>query len=76
MHVDSIKNPYDIVILPGVPLEDTTWSWTMKGRIYWSEYLYDKGITKNLMYSGSAVYTPYVKGKIILLYAMALGIPG
>jgi hypothetical protein len=70
-----MKNPYDIVVVPGVPFEDSTWSWTMKGRIYWSKYLYDKGITKNVMYSGSAVYTPYVEGKIMALYAVALGIP-
>ena len=47
----------------------------MKGRVYWSKYLYDKGITKNVIYSGSAVYTPYVEGKIMALYAIALGIP-
>jgi uncharacterized SAM-binding protein YcdF (DUF218 family) len=72
---DSMKNPYDIVIVPGVPFEDTTWSWTMKGRVYWSKYLYDEGISKNVMYSGSAVYTPYIEGKIMALYAIALGIP-
>lgn len=72
---DSIKNPYDIVIVPGVPFADSTWSRTMKGRIYWSKYLYDKGITKNVMYSGSAVYTPYVEGEIMALYGIALGIP-
>lgn len=72
---DSMKNPYDIVIVPGVPFENSTWSWTMKGRVYWSKYLYDKGVTKNVMYSGSAVYTPYVEGRIMALYAVALGIP-
>jgi uncharacterized SAM-binding protein YcdF (DUF218 family) len=72
---DSMKNPYDIVIVPGVPFEDSIWSWTMKGRIYWSKYLYDKEVTKNVMYSGSAVYTPYVEGRIMALYAVALGIP-
>jgi uncharacterized SAM-binding protein YcdF (DUF218 family) len=72
---DAKKNPYDIVIVPGVPFEDSTWSRTMKGRIYWSKYLYDNGITKNVMYSGSAVYTPYTEGEIMALYGVALGIP-
>lgn len=72
---ESKKNPYDIVIVPGVPFEDSTWSWTMKGRIYWSKYLYDNGITKNVIYSGSAVYTPYIEGEIMALYGIALGIP-
>lgn len=72
----SIKNPYDIVIVPGVPFEDSAWSWVMKGRVYWSKYLYDKGITQNVMYSGSAVYTNYIEADIMALYAEKLGIPG
>ena len=72
---EARKNPYEIVVVPGVPFEDSTWSWVMKGRVYWSKYLYDSGITKNVMYSGSSVYTPYVEGEIMALYAEALGIP-
>jgi uncharacterized SAM-binding protein YcdF (DUF218 family) len=75
MLVDSMNQPYEIVIVPGVPFEDSTWSIAMKGRVYWSKYLFDKGITRNVMYSGSAVYTPYVEGEIMALYAEALGIP-
>ena len=72
---EAVRNPYDIVIVPGVPFEDSTWSWVMKGRIYWSKYLYDRGVTRNVIYSGSAVYTPYVEGEIMAMYAVALGIP-
>jgi uncharacterized SAM-binding protein YcdF (DUF218 family) len=72
---ESRKAPYDIIIVPGVPFEEGNWSWVMKGRVYWSKYLYDNGITKNIMYSGSAVYSPYVEGRIMALYAVALGIP-
>ena len=46
----------------------------MKGRIYWSKYLYDQGIAKNVMYSGSSVYTPYTEAVIMALYAQAIGI--
>jgi hypothetical protein len=66
---------YDIIIVPGVPFEDSTWSDVMKIRVYWSKYLYDQGIAKNIMYSGSAVYSPYYEAKIMALYAEALGIP-
>jgi uncharacterized SAM-binding protein YcdF (DUF218 family) len=67
---------YDMIIVPGVPLEDSLqWSRTMKGRVYWAKYLYDKGIAKNVMFSGSAVYTPYYEGTIMGLYAEAIGIP-
>jgi hypothetical protein len=66
---------YDMIIVPGVPLRDSVWDRTMKARIYWSKYLYDKGITKNIMYSGSAVYTPYYEGEVMAMYAAAIGIP-
>lgn len=66
---------FDAIIVPGVPFENNQWSRVMKGRVYWSKYLYDKGIAKNIIYSGSAVYSPYYEGKIMALYAEALGIP-
>ena len=72
---ESKRNPYEVIIVPGVPFEDSTWSWIMKGRVYWSKYLFDRGITKNVMYSGSAVYTPYVEADIMALYAEKVGIP-
>jgi uncharacterized SAM-binding protein YcdF (DUF218 family) len=71
----AIEEPYDIVIVPGVPLENGKWSYTMKGRVCWSKYLYDKGITKNVIYSGAAVYSPYYEAEIMALYAEKLGIP-
>lgn len=66
---------YDAIVVPGVPFEDGQWSKIMKARVYWSKYLYDKGVAKNIIYSGSAVYTPYIEAKIMALYAEALGIP-
>ena len=73
--VESIQEPYDIVVVPGVPLEGESWSQTMKARVYWSKYLFDKGIAKNIMYSGSSVYTPYYEAKVMALFAEAIGIP-
>ena len=70
----SLKK-YDLIIVPGVPLENGKWSNIMKARIYWSKYLYEEGIAKNVMYSGSAVYSPYIEAKIMALYAEAIGIP-
>jgi vancomycin permeability regulator SanA len=72
----SMAEPYDIIIVPGVPLENGKWSYTMKGRVCWSKYLYDKGIAKNVIYSGAAVYSPYCEAEIMALYAEKLGIPG
>lgn len=68
---------FDAVIVPGMPYYEETgkWSDVIKARIYWAHYLYSKGITKNIIFSGSAVYTPYVEAKIMRLYAIELGIP-
>lgn len=66
---------YDIIVVPGVPFNTSGWDRIMRGRVYWSKYLYDLGIAKNIMYSGSSVYTPYYEGEIMALYAAAIGIP-
>lgn len=68
------EQPYDAIIVPGVPFEDSTWSYIMKGRVLWSVYLYKQGLAKNIIYSGSAVYSPYIEGKIMALYAEQLGV--
>ncbi|MGN6435957.1 MAG: YdcF family protein [Agriterribacter sp.] len=69
------NGPYDIIIVPGIQFENGQWDRVMKGRIYWSKYLLDKGITENIMYSGAAVYSPYNEAEIMALYAEAIGIP-
>ncbi|MEP7171539.1 MAG: YdcF family protein [Bacteroidota bacterium] len=74
-HEAEAARPIDAIIVPGVPFEKGKWSSAMKGRVLWSVFLYRKGITKNIIYSGSAVYTPFVEGKIMALYAEALGVP-
>ncbi len=71
----SSGKTYDMIIVPGVPLRTGVWASTMKARLYWSKYLFDKGIVKNIMYSGSSVYTPYYEGDVMALYAIAIGIP-
>lgn len=74
---ESENEQYDVIIVPGMPFEEAQGAWgrIMKGRVYWSKYLYDRGIAKNVMYSGGAVYTPYTEAEIMKLYAVALGIP-
>ncbi|HTB51171.1 MAG TPA: YdcF family protein [Ferruginibacter sp.] len=68
---------YDVIIVPGVPLagDSLQWSRIMKARVYWSKYLFEKGIAKNIMYSGGAVHTPYYEAMIMAMYAEAIGIP-
>ena len=67
--------PYDAIIVPGVPFNGKEWEDVMKMRVYWSYLLFQRGMTKNIIYSGSAVYTPYYESEIMKLYALKLGIP-
>jgi uncharacterized SAM-binding protein YcdF (DUF218 family) len=71
------KKPYDAIIVPGVPYEASLGKWSdiMKIRVYWSYHLYKEGIAKNIIYTGGAVYTPYVESRIMAMYGEALGIP-
>jgi len=66
--------PVDVAIVPGFPFNNGRWDTLLKSRILWSLYLYKKGIIRNIIYSGNAVYTPYMEGKSMALYAYALGI--
>jgi len=72
---EAAKTQYDVIVVPGVPVEDGKWTRTMKGRVYWAKFLFDKGIAKNIMFSGSSVYQPYVEAKVMALYAEAIGVP-
>jgi uncharacterized SAM-binding protein YcdF (DUF218 family) len=71
------KKPYDVIIVPGIPHDTSSDNWDMalRGRMVWSKFLFEKGIAKNVIYSGGAVYTPYKEGEIMSMYAVAMGIP-
>jgi uncharacterized SAM-binding protein YcdF (DUF218 family) len=69
------EKPYDVVIVPGIPYDTIAQSNVMKMRVFWAKYLYDSGFTKNIIFSGSAVYTPYTEGRIMKLMADSLGVP-
>lgn len=69
------KGPYDVIIVPGVPYQDPKLKVILKARILWAKYLFDNGIAKNIIFSGSAVYNPYIEGVMMRIYADSLGIP-
>jgi len=69
------NQPYDVVIVPGVPFDGKEWTMAMRGRVIWASYLIKKGIANKVIFSGGAVYTPYVEARIMALYAEQLGIP-
>lgn len=72
----NIKDqPFDAIIVPGVPYNAKKWSDVMRLRILWSKFLFEKGYTKNIIYSGGAVHSQYIESRIMGLYAEAFGIP-
>lgn len=70
----SLK-PFDAIIVPGIPFKNYKWDSIMKGRVIWAYILYRNGYTKNVIFSGSSVYSPFFESKIMGLYAQKLGIP-
>ena len=70
------SEPYDAIIVTGIPYNDSTNSGLIfTARVLWAKYLYDHGIAKNIIFSGSAVSTPYYEGKAMKIVADSLGVP-
>lgn len=67
--------PYDAVIVPGFPHIKDSMTVVVQNRVIWAWYLYSKGMVKNVIFSGGAVYSPYKEAEIMALYAIQLGIP-
>ncbi len=67
--------PFDALIVPGIPHDGESWDDVMKFRVHWAKYLFEQGLAKNIIFSGSAVYSPYYEGEIMRRYAIALGLP-
>ena len=65
--------PYDVVIVPGVPYMDKGFGSVFAARILWAKYLMDSGITKNVIFSGAAVASPYTEGIAMKVIADSLG---
>lgn len=72
----SIKNaPFDVVIVPDLTYDTPQANPLLKARMLWVKKLYDKGITRHIIFSGSVVQSPYVEAVIMKLMAEAMGIP-
>lgn len=67
--------PYDAVIVPGFPHIKDSMTVVVQNRVLWAWYLYSKGMVKNVIFSGGAVYSPYKEAEIMALYGIQLGIP-
>ncbi len=74
LHNAELIKPIDIAIIPGLPLYHGKIDTLLKSRLLWSNYLFKKGIVSNVLYSGNAVYTPWIEGSTMALFANQLGI--
>lgn len=69
------NKPYDAIIVPGFPYDPKTNNPMLVERITWAHYLYTNGYAKNIIFSGSAVHSPYVEAEAMRLMALQVGIP-
>lgn len=69
------KAPFDAVIVPGYPFDAPSHKELFSIRVHWAKALYERGVAKNIIFSGAAVHTPYIEGKIMKIFADSLGIP-
>ena len=76
MHRESQHNlPFDAIIVPGVPYNGEEISDLMRKRVLWACHLYKIGDAKHIIFSGSAVYTPYTESRVMAAYAEKMGVP-
>ena len=66
--------PFDAIIVPGYPYGGEKWDDIMKMRVLWAKYLVENNKTKYIIFSGSAVYSPYIESIIMREYAIAIGV--
>jgi hypothetical protein len=67
--------PFDVIIVPGIPYDSANPNKMMKARMFWAKNLYEKGVTRNIIFSGDAVHSPYIEGKCMKIIADSMGIP-
>ena len=63
---------YDAVIVPGIQFVEPAWDKVLQLRLIWAKHLFDKGITKNIITSGTSVYTPYVEAQVMAEIVMVV----
>jgi len=66
--------PFDAIIVPGYPYDGEKWDDIVKMRVLWAKYLVENHLANHIIFSGAAVYTPYIESLIMREYAIAIGI--
>jgi uncharacterized SAM-binding protein YcdF (DUF218 family) len=75
----AAKGPYDVIIVPGFPYDTITATGKtppfLNVRVYWAKALYDRGLARNIIFSGAAVHTPFIEAEVMKIAANSIGIP-
>lgn len=74
-HRNISSAPFDVVIVPGTPFDSARPNPVYVGRMLWAKSLFEKGIVRNIIFSGAAVHSPFVEGEVMKITADSLGIP-
>lgn len=70
------RAPYDAIIVPGYPYYKENAPYPLlEARMNWAKELYDRGIAKNIIFSGGTIHTPYAEAKVMRIIADTMGIP-
>lgn len=64
---------HDVAIVPGLPFDTLKVNPLFKARMLWLSTSTKQGLPKNIIFSGSAVHSPYVEGQIMKMIADSLG---
>lgn len=79
LSIDYTRNassaPYDVIIVPGTPYDSNKVSPLYKARLLWAKNLFEKGIARNIIFSGAATHSAYIEAQTMKLFADSLGIP-
>jgi vancomycin permeability regulator SanA len=68
------KKPYDVIIIPGYPSDSEMVNGIIEERLNWAYFLYKNGYKKNIIFSVSALYSPYIEAEVMRLYTLQLGV--
>jgi hypothetical protein len=66
---------YDIIIVPGAPVNSAYSRKLVQMRVAWAVHLYKLGVTDKILMSGAAVSTPYKESVVMKQYAISMGVP-
>ncbi|HLP49636.1 MAG TPA: YdcF family protein [Chitinophagales bacterium] len=74
-HKHVVHAPFDVVIVPGLPHDTNRLNPLLKARMLWAKELYENGTARHIIFSGSAVHTPFIEGMVMKIMADSIGIP-